>query len=64
MSSLSQKCWMSPQERELVSPEIDMSVSRIYCEELGEEIIIDENVVLERSMFENLLQTARSNCNF
>ena len=57
---------MSPQERELVSPEIDMSVSRIYCEELGEEIVIDENenVVLERSMFENLLQTARSNCNF
>ena len=57
---------MSPQESDLSSPDVDMSVSRIYREELGVEITVDENenVFLEKSIFENLLQTARNNCSF
>ena len=57
---------MSPQESDLSPPEVDMSVSRIYCEELGAEIAVDENenVFLEKSIFENLLKTARNNCKF
>ena len=52
LSSPSQKCWMSSQNNDLVSPEVEKSVSRIYCEQLGQEIVVDENenVCLEREV--------------
>ena len=57
LSSPSQKSWMSLQKNELVSPEVEKSVSRIYCKQLGQEVVVaeNENVCLARSLFENLL---------
>ena len=61
LSSPSQKCWISSQESEVCAPQVDpppLVSHKVHCERLGEEIMIDENdnVVLERSFFERILE--------
>ncbi len=57
---------MSSEESELVSPGVKKLMSRIFCKELGEKILVDENenIVLEKSLFEKILKDASNSCDF